>query len=75
MENEIQNTTNLLQEYMDYIQDNTKAKKTPMGFEKIDKQPEMYSVLGSRTEKNNINQISKYLEKLLNEMFFDDNGG
>ena len=37
MENEIQNTTNLLTEYIEYIQDKTKIKKTPLGFEKIDK--------------------------------------
>jgi replicative DNA helicase len=34
---EIKNTTEILQDYLNYIQDEVKIKKTPLGFEKIDK--------------------------------------
>lgn len=37
MNTDIKNITNLLPEYIEYIQDKTKIKKTPLGFEKIDK--------------------------------------
>ena len=37
MDIEIKNTTEILQDYLNYIQDEVKIKKTPLGFEKIDK--------------------------------------
>lgn len=37
MDIEIKNTTEILQDYLNYIQDEAKIKKTPLGFEKIDK--------------------------------------
>lgn len=37
MENELKKTSELFQGYIEHIQDNTKAKKTPLGFEKVDK--------------------------------------
>ena len=36
MNEEIKNTTQLLEEYIQYIQDDTKVKKTPLGFSKLD---------------------------------------
>lgn len=36
MNNELKNTTELLEEYIRYIQDDTKVKKTPLGFSKLD---------------------------------------
>lgn len=37
MDIEIKNTTEILQDYLNYIQDEVKIKKTTLGFEKIDK--------------------------------------
>lgn len=36
MSNDIVNTTDILQDYLDYIKDDTKAKKTPTYFNKLD---------------------------------------
>lgn len=36
MDGQLKNTTQLLDEYMAYIQDDSRVKKTPLGFEKLD---------------------------------------